>query len=258
MRTLVIGDIHGGYKALIQVMERANFDKENDKLISLGDIADGWSQVPECVDYLLSCKNLIAIRGNHDKWCNDWLQMGHNPINWLAQGGQATVEAYIRTGKLTDEDHRTFFNNQHNYYIDDDNRAFVHGGFTSHLGLGNEEYPADYLWDRDLFSVALSGSTRNTGLVPKDKLPRLLRAHKEIFIGHTATVNWDYGTHSLTPPVGKIKGDCIDTPIFACNVINLDTGGGWYGKLTVMDVTTKEYWQSDPVQEIYKGERGRG
>jgi serine/threonine protein phosphatase 1 len=31
----------------------------------------------------------------------------------------------------------------------------------------------------------------------------------------------------------------------------MDTGAGWAGKLTIMDVQTKEYWQSDPVQSLY-------
>ena len=39
MRTLVIGDIHGGLKALEQVLERANVTPE-DKLIFLGDYVD--------------------------------------------------------------------------------------------------------------------------------------------------------------------------------------------------------------------------
>ncbi|MBM3246586.1 MAG: hypothetical protein FJZ13_04585, partial [Candidatus Omnitrophica bacterium] len=34
-------------------------------------------------------------------------------------------------------------------------------------------------------------------------------------------------------------------PIHVCNVWNIDTGAGWSGKLTIMDVDTKEYWQSD-------------
>ena len=42
-----------------------------------------------------------------------------------------------------------------------------------------------------------------------------------------------------------------------CNVWNLDTGGGYEGKLTVMDVETKELWQSDFVNTLYSNERGR-
>ncbi|HAH34085.1 MAG TPA: serine/threonine protein phosphatase, partial [Flavobacteriaceae bacterium] len=39
-RTLVIGDIHGGLKALQQVWKRAQISKE-DTLIFLGDYVDG-------------------------------------------------------------------------------------------------------------------------------------------------------------------------------------------------------------------------
>ena len=40
-RTLVVGDIHGGLKALEQALERANVT-DKDKLIFLGDYVDGW------------------------------------------------------------------------------------------------------------------------------------------------------------------------------------------------------------------------
>jgi serine/threonine protein phosphatase 1 len=42
-KTFVIGDIHGAYLALKQVLERSDFDYENDLLITIGDIVDGWS-----------------------------------------------------------------------------------------------------------------------------------------------------------------------------------------------------------------------
>lgn len=42
-----------------------------------------------------------------------------------------------------------------------------------------------------------------------------------------------------------------------CNVWNLDTGSGFSGKLTIMDIDTKEFWQSDFVRELYPNENGR-
>jgi serine/threonine protein phosphatase 1 len=51
-RTLVIGDIHGGLKALIQVLERAKVTS-NDTLIFLGDYVDGWSDSPQVIDFLM-------------------------------------------------------------------------------------------------------------------------------------------------------------------------------------------------------------
>ncbi len=41
MKKFVVGDIHGGAKAFKQVLEKSEFDYENDLLISLGDICDG-------------------------------------------------------------------------------------------------------------------------------------------------------------------------------------------------------------------------
>jgi serine/threonine protein phosphatase 1 len=34
-------------------------------------------------------------------------------------------------------------------------------------------------------------------------------------------------------------------------IYNIDTGAGSRGRLTIMDVDTHEYWQSDPVNDIY-------
>jgi len=37
----------------------------------------------------------------------------------------------------------------------------------------------------------------------------------------------------------------------------MDTGAGWSGKLTIMDIDTNEFWQSDVVKDLYP-EGGRG
>ena len=52
MKKFVIGDIHGGLKALLQVLKKINCD-ENDTLIFLGDYVDGWSESPAVLDFLI-------------------------------------------------------------------------------------------------------------------------------------------------------------------------------------------------------------
>lgn len=37
----------------------------------------------------------------------------------------------------------------------------------------------------------------------------------------------------------------------ALNILNLDTGAGHSGRLTIMDISTKKFWQSDPLPELY-------
>jgi serine/threonine protein phosphatase 1 len=259
-RTLVIGDIHGGFKALLQCLERSGFDNEVDTLISLGDIADGCPQVPECVEELLTIKNLIAIRGNHDVWCEDWMKFrGINP-NWLSQGGQATYDAYVKNyPELIDKHGEQFFNKQSNYYIDDQNRGFVHGGFKSRKGLGHDTHQSDYYWDRDMWTIAMFQHVTE-GNADSDEIAHAtrFRNHKEIYIGHTSTGNWDVKPHYPEyKDENQAKNGKITVPMNRCNVWNLDTGGGFGGKLTIMDIDTKEYWQSDPVSELYPNAKGR-
>ena len=59
MRTLVIGDIHGGLKGLHQVIDRAEITT-SDKLIFLGDYVDGWSESAPLIQYL------IALSGRNE------------------------------------------------------------------------------------------------------------------------------------------------------------------------------------------------
>lgn len=247
-RVFTCADIHGSYKALKQVLEKCNFDYEKDTLISLGDIADGWHEVPECVDELLKIKNLIAIRGNHDIWLRDWLKSGYQNPMWLPQGGQASYDAYIRTGDVTNQAHKDFFENQIDYYIDEDNNLFVHAGWDytwkedfleGGLYPVNGGNPRDNIakechWDRTLFFGFANHK--------EDALPLNLRKsaskYNKIFVGHT----------SLSHPYEVFH---------KANFYNLDTGCGWNGKLTIMDVNTGEIWQSDANSVLYPGVKGR-
>lgn len=241
MRTLVIGDMHGGYKALLQVLDRAKVTPE-DTLIFLGDYVDGWSESAQTVEKLieLSTSNTcVFIRGNHDVWCGLWLDKGAtNPV-WLAHGGKETMASYIQTGLLTDDRHRAFYNSLQDYYIDAGNRLFLHAGFTSMHGVGKEEYDSNYYWDRTLWEAALLAEKVSLEILEENP-PQRFAHYKEIFIGHTPTTNYKQ-----------------DTPMKAYKMYNVDTGAAFKGKLTLMDIDTKEYWQSDTLPSLYPDEKGR-
>jgi len=257
-RILTCGDIHGNYDALVQVLERSKFNNSIDQLIMLGDYTDRHSDSAKVVQLLIelqveSDNRHIYIRGNHDVWCGEWLETGVRNKIWTQQGGSATIDSYMSTMLFTEESHKKFFRSLHNYYVDDQNRGFVHGGFKSRQGLGHEMYQADYYWDRDLWNLSLTSDTLyQKGTLHKEGVPqgyRMLK-HKEIFIGHTNTTAWNYKHNGVLRITDNTNPDCkvgkpITTPIQACNVWNMDTGGGYNGKVTIMDINTKEYYQSD-------------
>lgn len=239
-RTLVIGDIHGGFKALKQVLERAEV-VENDKLIFLGDYVDGWSESSQIIQFLIGLsgkQECIFIKGNHDAWCEDWLSLGKSPDVWLFNGGKSTVESY-NDYSLEDLDlHLEFFQRMENYHVDEANRLFIHAGYSSMHGPEKEVYSSNYRWDRTLWETAVAMDkklAKNSELYPK----RLL-LYNEIFIGHTPTL--DIG---------------IKHPVNKANVWNMDTGAAYTGSLSIMDIDTKEFWQSDPLPALYPNEKGR-
>lgn len=240
MRKLVIGDLHSGLKALKQLMERARVTKE-DHLIFLGDYVDSWSDAYETVEFLIALgktHNCTFIRGNHDELCREWMLTGKENPQWLAHGGTATRDSYLRAGKEKWKTHLEFYRNLENTFLDVDNRLYLHAGFTNLKGIAYEYFEQLFYWDRTLWELAKS---LNPKLTPKDNnYPKRLTHYNEIFIGHT--------------PLSKTGHS---EPMNHANVWNVDTGAAFKGPLTMMDVATREYWQSDPVHTFYPNENGR-
>lgn len=241
-RTFVIGDIHGGYKALQQVLQRAKITRK-DRLIFLGDYVDGWSesyQVIETLIKLQSTHNCIFIRGNHDDLFTEWIETEKPNPMWVKHGGKSTLLSYKKSAdEAAFEKHYRFLKNLKNYYIDSKNRLFVHGGFSKLSGPKNEYFDFVFYWDRTLWETALAAHKH---LAPDDKFyPERFTHFKEMFIGHTPT----------TKSIGS------EMPYQALNLWNVDTGAAFKGKLSMMNVDTKDVFQSDPVHTLYPNENGR-
>jgi len=239
-RTLVVGDIHGGLRALHQIMERASVTT-NDTLIFLGDYVDGWSQSPEVIDYIIDLNKkqvCIFIRGNHDELLLTWLYESKDNAQWFNHGGEATVMAYATVSDAKKKEHIEFLKSLLNYYLDDQNRLFIHAGFTNTNGIIHEYFPKLFYWDRTLWETALALNEN----LEKNNLyyPKRFTLYKEIFIGHT--------------PVTRIEQTI---PIQKACVWNVDTGAAFNGPLTIMDVDSKDYWQSEIVSTLYPNEKGR-
>lgn len=222
MKTFVIGDIHGAYRAMLQCFERSGFNYAKDHLISLGDVCDRYPQVDSCIDELLKVKHLDYIIGNHDLWTLGWAIKGIKENLWLRQGGKQTIESYH--GRLMPQSHIDFLKNAC-YYLELNDRLFIHGGFDPEKPLAAQDREG-FPWDRKLIQLAYK--------VSQIRPDYQLGNYKEIYVGHTPTKTF-----------GALE------PLKLCNVWALDTAAGWKGKLTIMDVDTKEYWQSDPTSKLY-------
>lgn len=239
MRRLVIGDIHGGYNVMMQVLNRAKFNKDEDMLIAVGDYNDGWPDTVQVIDYLSSLPNFQGILGNHDDWLLEYLTYGIVDKWWLKNGGGTTLKSYDKNSDQEKRDrHRDFLKSLPYFRVIDD-KLFVHGGVPV-----STEDPIDIhavakevlTWDRDL--VYDMGYALRSYRDPEFNI----QPYKEVYIGHTSTqlISRDF------------------KPISLQNVWAIDQGAGWNGKLTVIDIDSKEYWQSDFAPTLYPGIEGRG
>lgn len=239
-RTLVLGDVHGAARALEQVLERSKFDRANDVLIFLGDVADGWPETRQAINLLLTIPNRISLLGNHDEWFKEWVETGKREPLWTSQGGQATIDSYaihnpdgyVSPLDCVPDTHRRYLRYCKEWHSDGD-RMFVHGGWPMASKAHPEVYAGQGIlnWDRGLWQRAKHAEAYG--------MRKPFTRFDEVYVGHTTT--WAYSR----------------VPMQACEVWNLDQGAGWEGKLSIMDVDTKEYWQSDLVSDLYPDVQGR-
>ncbi len=236
MKRMVIGDIHGRFEALKEVLKLSKFDYKKDKLIVLGDIADGGYNTAQVVEELLKIKKLVYIIGNHDEWFLNHIKTGWAEQIWLSQGGANTIKSYggiiLKEQTMHEKvyvvtkdvnipvTHQDFFN-KGIYYYKYRRMLFVHGGYDLTKGVEKTDKET-LLWDRELIPFA-----------KYNKIPFF----KKVFIGHTTTLT---------------QGSNLDVkdsmaPIWYNNLCMMDTGAGWKGKLSIMDIDTEKYWCSKRV-----------
>jgi Calcineurin-like phosphoesterase len=226
MRTLVIGDIHGNFNALKEVLASAGYDSEKDRFISLGDIYDGHPESARCVEFLRQLPNFIWCLGNHDSHARWWLRgdwkAGDPEGAWSLGPLETVIDSYRGSSGELDREliqlHREFIETAVPYYIDEANRLYVHAGIDWRFPV--DEQPQYWIYYADRLTY------REYSVIHEKEGTRF--PYKDVFIGHTKTIK----EHPKAKPVRR------------ANLWNLDTGAGTHGKLTVMDADTYEYWQS--------------
>ena len=219
-RNFVIGDIHGYHAKLDELLDVVKYRFDTDILISLGDLTDRGPEPIVVIEKLMQVKKLILILGNHDEWCYRYLKYNEAPDQWLSDGGMITMNEYQKNPEVIKR-HIIFFEQAKLYYIDDKSRLFVHGGYNPKILFEYQTEDKDVLiWDRSLIKKAVELHHAN----------QTFSEFNEIFVGHTPTQQF---SESI--------------PLHISNLWMLDTGVYLEGTLTIMDVETKEYWQTREI-----------
>lgn len=91
-RDFVIGDLHGALPCLLTLLEGVNFDKDKDRLISVGDLVDRGPASQECLELLYE-PWFHCVLANHEQMMLEAFRGGYMGQFWLRNGGMWGAEA---------------------------------------------------------------------------------------------------------------------------------------------------------------------
>ncbi|MBN1185033.1 MAG: serine/threonine protein phosphatase [Bacteroidales bacterium] len=128
-RRFVIGDIHGCYKTLRALIDKAGIKKE-DQLFFLGDYIDRGPNSKEVVDYIMDMMNtgykIFPLLGNHEADLLEYMKEEPHVLEWHMKKGK--YESMME-GKTVSPKYVEFIKSLP-HYIDTGDFYLVHAGFN--------------------------------------------------------------------------------------------------------------------------------
>lgn len=211
-RLIAIGDIHGHAKALKGVLDQIQ-PTPNDTIVTLGDCVNRGPESREVLNLLIELQQicqLVSILGNHDDMMIAGRDDGSAFVQWMALGGKPTLRSYGQELSNTN--------------VPD-----------SHWELLNSFVPfyetedfifthANYCWYWDMKEQP-GRLLRWCSLV--DEIPEPHISGKTVILGHT-------------------PGQVRDAGHYCC----IDTGCGFGGILTAMEVHTGRLWHATESGDV--------
>lgn len=208
-RIIAIGDIHGYAKALCGLLRWIDV-QPSDTLITLGDYVDYGPDAQKVLDCLIELSNrchLVPLMGNHEQMMRDARRDSDRFEFWMRFGAKATLDSYGATEAMEQipQSHWDFLDHLPMHY-ETKRHFFIHANY----------YPNRRLEEQD------SQTTLWRPLQAGD-IPGRHFSGKTAIVGHTVTAN-----HKIFD-LGHLK--------------NIDTGCGYGGVLTALDVAAEKVWQ---------------
>lgn len=139
-RKIIVGDIHGCFDELMALLKQVSL-KDEDCLISVGDVVDRGGKSKQVVDYLKARSNTKVLMGNHER----------KHLNGVLSYAQEIVK--VQFG----EEYTAFIDWLQTlpYYHETEEAIIVHAAFEHDLALANQK------------QEVLSGATAGERLLEK-------------------------------------------------------------------------------------------
>lgn len=149
-RLIAIGDIHGCFNTLKNLLNKVSYNSATDTLVFVGDYIDRGYYSCEVVSMLRKLQQqvgkdkVVCLRGNHEQMAIDAYKK-HDEQLWYYNGGAATDYSFERNGEDISSA-LAWFKSLPLVY-DTPKIIFCHAGLTYPCLEDNSEH--DLLWGRD-------------------------------------------------------------------------------------------------------------
>ncbi len=195
-RRIVVGDIHGCYKSLYNLLTETIKINKNDQIYFLGDFIDRGHSSKQVVNYvielLIKGYNVKCLLGNHEQLLLESINNAATFSNWYKSGGKTTLDSFgIHHPIELKKKYICFFENLFNF-IELDDYILVHGGLNFNC-------------DNPLTDISSMCWIRN--LDPKE-IDIAKINNKKIIVGHTP-INLKVIKESLNSNRIVVDGGCV-------------------------------------------------
>jgi predicted phosphodiesterase len=187
-RTIVIGDVHGCYDELLELLERVAFGAD-DRVVCVGDlVVKGWKN-REVLDLMMTDNRFSSVLGNHDRvLLRHWrgedvrLKKAHKKALAELEADQARYAAYLESLPLM---------------IDLGSFAVVHAGVRPGVALDEQSV-------EDLTELRTLGEDRRS----REGTPwyEIYAGEKTVIFGHWPAGELRRGPRALGIDTGCVYG----------------------------------------------------
>ncbi|KAF8638340.1 hypothetical protein AX17_002360 [Amanita inopinata Kibby_2008] len=251
-RIIIVGDVHGSYDHLQNLLTRLSYNSTTDTLLHVGDVVTkGAHQGSLDILSFLSSNNVLGVRGNQDQKVIEW----RGWINWILSkpGGHE----FLRSARHEWENAREKGEEDLEEWNDRQRRrAFGKSEATTRIGARNRMSKGVARWWRlvpngwmlfsDAYTVASDMPDAHYEYMLSMPL-KIYVPHAHLFLAHAGLLSHDptYDYDDPRQPLARVP----DTSRVYANVHGprLDTGTtdpvtGWLAKL---------FWFSQSTSSIY-------
>jgi RNA ligase len=191
LRKIVIGDLHGCYDSLMELLAKVNWNPEKDAVILLGDIVDRGPKIKECLEFARNTKNVYTLVGNHDH--KVWRYLKGNKVNLSSL--KATIE---QCGDYLDDSLKEWL----------ESLPFIIKFGPNHFGVHAGIFPHRTIYEQLEHSVLYSRTfNAKTNSISDTTAPLWWNTEnvggEQIFFGHIVSPDWRAGKHVA------LDGGCV-------------------------------------------------